>query len=193
MTTTLSPALGVIALLAACALPGGGHGATGSTGKTAPLIGQRIVLAQWAKAENRNACAAVALASDGGRRGTARRANFSGGWAVAFDLPGLRSAYGVAGTGLLAADAESARTQAVRLRAQWPLFRALPHLPRRSFAGYGQSGAKPYPADNPAGTGLHSLAYVRIAGQRCTYNVWSRISRAHLETLLDGLRLVPVR
>ena len=43
--------------------------------------------------------------------------------------------------------------------------------------------------DNAQGEGLESLAYMRVAGQGCTYNVWSRISRAHLETLLDNLRL----
>jgi hypothetical protein len=37
---------------------------------------------------------------------------------------------------------------------------------------------------------LQSVAYVRVGGQDCTYNVWSRISRAHLEALLDNLRLL---
>ena len=55
---------------------------------------------------------------------------------------------------------------------------------------FGLSGAQAYPADNPQGHGPQSVAYVRVGGQQCTYNVWSRISRTHLETLLDNLRLL---
>ena len=47
---------------------------------------------------------------------------------------------------------------------------------------------QPYPADNPDGRGLNSVAYVRVGGERCTYNLWSRLGRAHLEVLLDSLR-----
>ena len=61
-----------------------------------------------------------------------------------------------------------------------------------AFAGYGIEGAAAYPADNPAGRGVNSLAYLRVGGQQCTYNVWSRLGRSHLETLLDALRPVPV-
>ena len=49
-----------------------------------------------------------------------------------------------------------------------------------------------YPPDNPAGRGLNSLAYVRAGEEGCTYNVWSRLGRAHLELLLDALRVVRV-
>ncbi|HEY5610921.1 MAG TPA: hypothetical protein VIL97_06930 [Thermoanaerobaculia bacterium] len=42
--------------------------------------------------------------------------------------------------------------------------------------------------------GKHALAaaeaYLRIAGQQCLYNLWSRLGRDHLELLLDELRLV---
>ncbi|WP_242126712.1 hypothetical protein [Sphingobium sp. Sx8-8] len=158
------------------------------------LIGERRARTEWAKAENRKSCAPVALAASGDPEGTPRAAAFGGGWAVAFDLPGLRSAYGFAGTGLLPGDGDGgqadAQVQRRRLASQWPYFRELSHLPTPSFAGYGQEGAEAYPADNPAGAGLHSLAYLRIGGQRCTYNVWSRISRAHLEWMLDNLRLL---
>ena len=41
---------------------------------------------------------------------------------------------------------------------------------------------------NPDGRGLNSGAYVRVGGERCTYNLWSRLGRAHLEVLLDSLR-----
>ncbi|WP_176597027.1 MULTISPECIES: hypothetical protein [Sphingobium] len=158
--------------------------------ETATLIGERRARAEWAKAENRRSCAPLALARPGDPEGTPRAASFGGGWGVAFDLPGLRSAYGFAGTGLLPQDRADARIQRRRLTDQWPYMRELPRLPAPSFAGYGQEGAEPYPAANAGGKGLHSLAYVRIGGQRCTYNVWSRISRAHLEWLLDNLRLL---
>lgn len=154
-----------------------------------PLIGEGVARSQWDMAENRAQCAPLALASDGGVRGKARPASFGGGWAVAFDLPGVRSAYGFAGTGLLPQDDQPASWQRDRLTRQWPQMRDLAALPAPSFAGYGVVGAQPYPADNVAGKRLHSLAYLRVGGQRCTYNVWSRISRAHLETLLDNLRL----
>lgn len=157
----------------------------------APLIGEAVARVQWSMAENRAQCAPLALLSDAGAKGVARAAQFSGGWAVAFDLPGLRSAYGFAGPGLIPLDAEPDAAQRTRLKEQWPYSRDLPSLPGPAFAGYGLVGAVPYPAANPEGKGLHSLAYLRIGGQRCTYNVWSRISRAHLEALLDTLRVQP--
>ncbi|CAM8673063.1 hypothetical protein [Sphingobium cupriresistens] len=156
---------------------------------SSPLIGADVARVQWDVAENRAQCAPLALRSDGGAAGKARAAQFSGGWAVAFDLPGVRSAYGFAGPGTIAIDAEPDAAQRARLTRQWPYMRDLPTLPHPAFAGYGVVGAEPYPADNADGKGLHSLAYLRIGGQHCTYNVWSRISRAHLETLLDNLRV----
>lgn len=157
----------------------------------APLVGERLVLAEWTKAENRNACAPLAFASDGGLSGVPRAAAFSGGWAVAFDLPERRSAYGVAGPGLIPADAAPDGKQRDRLIRQWPYLRELRRLPQPAFAGYGLVGARPYPDDRSDGSGMQSLAYVRVGGQACTYNVWSRVSRAHLELLLDNLTLVP--
>lgn len=178
----LRRAVPVLALLSA-ALPA-------LAAEPSSLIGERRARAEWAKAENRKSCAPLALAAPGDPEGTPRAATFGGGWAVAFDLPGLRSAYGFAGTGLLPGDKADSKVQRRRLAGQWPYFRDLAHLPKPSFAGYGQEGAEAYPASNPGGAGLHSLAYLRIGGQRCTYNVWSRISRAHLEWLLDNLRVL---
>jgi hypothetical protein len=155
-----------------------------------PLIAEHRALTEWKKADNRKACAPLALARPSDPEGTPRAAAFGGGWGVAFDLPEMRSAYGFAGTGLLPDDKASAAMQRARLTNQWPQMRELKHLPAPSFAGYGQEGAKPYPADNRDGVGLSSLAYVRIGGQRCTYNVWSRISRTHLLWMLDNLRVV---
>jgi hypothetical protein len=171
-------------ILAAMMLAGVTDGA-----QARPMIGEDVARAQWDMAENRARCAPLALLLDGGVKGKARAADFSGGWAVAFDLPGMRSAYGFAGPGIIAMDTEPVTAQRKRLDRQWPHRRDLPALPGPAFAGYGLVGAAPYPAANPAGKGLESLAYLRIGGQGCTYSVWSRISRAHLEILLDNLRM----
>ena len=123
----------------------------------------------WSEAENRATCALVAFDSaPESANATARRATFSGGWGVAYDQPELRSAFGVAGTGVSAAD---------------PTYADWPHRIEwtdGSSAGYGPEG----------GSGPNQLAYLRIAGQDCLYNVWSRLGRTHLEGLLDALRIV---
>lgn len=146
---------------------------------TAPWAGGRlsagevpaVFAAEWRKAPNRATCALVAPSSLGeGAGATARAATFSGGWAVAYDRPGLRSAFGVAGTGSRAAD---------------PAYDDWPH--RRAWADGGTAGYGP-----EGGTGPNQLAYLRIPGQDCLYNVWSRLGRAHLEHLLDHLRFVAV-
>lgn len=146
-----------------------------------------LVRNEWHTAANKGQCAPLVLTSDGGAPAEPRRANFSGGWGVAFDTDSVRSAYGVAGPDLVAAD--EADGQEARLRGQWPYFMTLPDLPAPSFAGYGLEGARAYAEDMPEGVGENSLAYVRVAGQGCTYNVWSRLGRAHLEVLLKSLRL----
>ena len=123
----------------------------------------------WEEAENQTTCALVVPSSVGeGQEGVPRSAQFAGGWGVAYDLPELRSAYGVAGTGA-AADGFT-----------YPDF---PHEIRwsdGSVAEYGLEG----------GTGPNELAYLRIAGQGCLYNVWSRLGTDHLEHLLQALRFV---
>lgn len=160
-----------------------------------PLIGEAIVLAEWRKADNRGACAPLALRSDGGAGGTPRPATFSGGWAVAFDQPGLRSAYGVAGAGLLPEDRDNFAVKVNRLARQWPLVRrwdAGANLPAGSAAGYGLEGAEPYPEGSQE-VGRQSLAYLRIRGQQCQYNVWSKLGRDHLELLLGQLEMIARR
>ena len=60
-----------------------------------------------------------------------------------------------------------------------------PHLLRwldGSTAGYGPEG----------GTGPNQLAYLRIPGQQCLYNVWSNLGPEHLVQLLERLRFVNV-
>ena len=158
----------------------------------APLVAQALVLGEWRKAENRRVCAPLAFTTDDRAGGRARRANFGGGWAVAFDLPGRRSAYGLAGVGVLPGDEAPIGDQREILARQWPYVRALPGLRPQSFAGYGIEGAKPLTTHDPRGLGENLLAYVRVPGQHCLYNVRSRLGRGHLELLLDGLRLVPV-
>lgn len=126
---------------------------------------------EWQQAENRSSCSPLApesLAS--AEAAVPRAAPFAGGWGVAYDLPDLRSAFGVAGTGV-SASAPSYH--------QWPLQR---EWPDGSSVGYGPEG----------GTGPNQLAYLRIAGQGCLYNVWSRIGLEHLESLLSQLRFVDV-
>jgi hypothetical protein len=122
----------------------------------------------WGRAANKSTCALVAFTETGQPNAVPRAATFSGGWAVAYDLPNLRSAFGIAGAGVAA---DGATYDA------WPHKRAWSD---GSSAGYGPEG----------GTGPNQLAYLRIAGQDCLYNVWSRISVAHLESLLQSIRFV---
>ena len=124
---------------------------------------------QWARAENRSTCALFAFSDLGeGAAAKPRAATFSGGWAVAYDLPGTRSAFGIAGAGI---------------EAEGPAYSEWPHKrvwSDGSSAEYGPEG----------GTGPSQLAYLRINGQRCLYNVWSRLGVAHLEHLLESMRRV---
>jgi hypothetical protein len=137
---------------------------------------------EWRIAENRATCAPLAPADLGVITGaTARRANFAGGWAVAWDLPGFpgtrpdgtpcadcgRGVAGVAGTGASAAEA----THQWHYQKEWE---------DGSRAGWGLEG----------GSGPRWLAYLTIPGQECLYNVWSQISREHLESLIEQLRFV---
>jgi hypothetical protein len=135
------------------------------------LIGDvpAVYAQQWRQAENRETCALIAPAALGdGEGATPREATFAGGWAVAYDQPGLRSAFGIAGAGV--------RASAPSYSA-WPFFR---EWSDGSSVGYGPEG----------GTGPNQLAYLRIQGQDCLYNVWSRLGVTHLEFLLGQLRFV---
>ena len=134
-----------------------------------------VYLTVWRAAGNRQRCALLAperLDPGLARQARARAATFGGGWGVAYDLPDSRSAFGVAGTGTSAWTGETYDA--------WPEKRVLSDGSR---VGYGPEG----------GTGPNWLAYVRIPGQDCLYNVWSRRGRAHLEALVDRLRFVEAR
>jgi hypothetical protein len=129
-----------------------------------------VYLEQWERAANRASCALIAFDQLGtaGQGATPRAATFSGGWAVAYDLPDRRSAFGVAGAGVSASE---------------PAYDEWPYRIRwadGSTAAYGPEG----------GTGPNLLAYLRITGQGCLYNVWSALGREHLERLLNSLRFV---
>lgn len=180
------PAIAAILL----ALPGAAHAATQTR---PPIHGQAVILAEWRKAENRRACAPLGFTGQASGGGQPRRAYFGGGWAAAFDRAGLRSAFGVAGVGLLPGDDGPFQRKRAELAAQWPYSRELPALGRGAFAGYGIEGARPLAEADGDGRGLQLLAYVRVPGQRCLYNVWSKLGRRHLERLLDDLRVLPVR
>lgn len=130
-----------------------------------------VYLAEWRAAENRSRCALLAPAALTFDVSAAqpRAATFGGGWAVAYDMPGERSAFGVAGTG--------ASAWSGTIYDDWP------H--KRVFADSSRVGYGPETA-----SATNWLAYVRIPGQECLYNVWSRRGRAHLESLLGELRFV---
>ena len=126
-----------------------------------------VYLTQWQAAENRASCDLLATAGATPAEAVPRPATFAGGWAVAYDLPDQRSAFGVAGTGASASGAIY----------QWP---DSLRWADGSTAGYGPEG----------GSGPNMLAYLIIPGQDCLYNVWSRLGIEHLEGLLGSLRWV---
>ena len=131
-----------------------------------------VYLATWRSAANRQSCALLAparLGADVAAQAQPRSATFSGGWGVAYDLPAARSAFGVAGTGASAWTGD--------VYDAWP--------ERRTFADGSRVGFGP-----EGGSGPNWLAYVRIPGQDCLYNVWSRQGRAELEQLISQLRFV---
>ena len=139
-----------------------------------PLPGRAVpgeYAAAHLKAPNRRTCAVLAFRRVGPMVSDAepRRAPFSGGWSVAYDRPGRRSAFGIAGTGSVAADTVD--------MYRWP---NTIRWADGSWATYGPEG----------GTGPNTLAYLYVAGQGCLYNVWSRLGEDHLRRLLRELRFV---
>lgn len=171
--------------------PNGPRPATATT-PVAPLLGEKLARAEWSKAANRATCAPLGLKSDAGAGGAPRPATFSGGWAVAFDQPDRRSAYGLAGVGVLPDDKLDFALLVDRIAKQWPYIRRWDsggNLPAGSAAGYGLEGFQDYPSGS-SGFGRQSVAYLRIPGQQCLYNIWSKLGRDHLELLLDQLVLL---
>lgn len=136
--------------------------------------GDAVVVAQaWSAAENRRSCAPLTFNSvrfSPGPTPRPRIAYFGGGWGVAWDQPGRRSAFGVAGAGVIAREADVLR---------WP---TVIRYSDGSAVGYGLVGDR----------GPGHLAYLRVRGQRCLYNVWSDLGVAHLRRLVGQIRRVSV-
>lgn len=149
----------------------------------APAAAPRIILDQWSRADNRATCAPLTIADvgDRARGGTARRANFSGGWAVAWDVPGLpgrdasgypcatcgRGAFGIAGAGVTVG----------------PDYENAPSRHRLDYAGQNW-----VTYDLEGSTGPNWLAQIRVDDQQCVYQLWSFLGRDHLEHLIRNVR-----
>lgn len=148
-----------------------------------PIDAPAVTIAEWRKAENRATCAPLTFAPGPHlREATPRRANFSGGWAVAYDGAGLpgrepsghfcptcgRGAFGIAGTGV-ELDASDASNVGSAGRMEWP-------------------GGNRALYDLEGGNGPGWLAQVHVADQRCLYQVWSFLGRAHIEELIRAIR-----
>ena len=147
-----------------------------------------VLVEQWIAADNRDWCSALFPAEPAllGRDAVIRRANFGGGWAVAWDLssgPGRfatgeycsdcgRGAYGIAGTGLQTEGAEADR---------WP---TTIDYDDGSKLGYGFEGAA------PADSGAPLVAYLLVQDEGCNYNIWSFLGEDHLLAMIEQLRRV---
>ncbi|HEY0142671.1 MAG TPA: hypothetical protein VGF48_17360 [Thermoanaerobaculia bacterium] len=140
-----------------------------------------VLLTEWQKAENRASCAPMTFADYG--NATPRRANFSGGWGLAFDAPGQpgrdpsgascatcgRGTFGIAGAGVeKGEDAENVYAGGMMI-----------------FAGKNRALY-----DLEGGTGPNWLAQIHVDDQRCIYYVWSFQGRAHVEQLIRNVRRV---
>jgi hypothetical protein len=133
-----------------------------------------IYLTEWKKADNAAGCAPLLLFGAEKEKGIKlRAATFHGGWAVAYDVPGQRSAFGIAGTGVEANDGHYRFPNSI----EWG---------DGSYVSYGREGGG---AENANGTGKY-LAYLKVAGQTCLYNIWSERGKRHLEALINSLRII---
>lgn len=131
-----------------------------------------VYIKEWAKSESKSLCPILALPKQAAAHlsgHSIRRANFSGGWGVAYDLPDLRSAYGVANAGTINPE---------EVNYSWPYN---VNYQDGSMVGYGHEGGNP---------SAKWLAYVVTPHNGCFYNVWSAQSKAHLEQMIADLRLV---
>lgn len=207
--SSTSPGAGAADAVPKLTVPGGaGSGATTSLPATATTTGalaavdlrpggpppwsapkitggsaRRVGLDEWGVADNRATArlvlpAEVALSSSA----TPRPANFSGGWAVAWDEssgPGVepsgqfcencgRGVAGVAGTGSAASKSFGVPFTNV---VQWSDGSAVGYTGSRSDS-------------------RQFLANLFVTGQGSLYQVWSYISQRHLEYLISQLRFV---
>lgn len=162
------------------------------------IWGETLILQSWVNAENARTCAPI-----GSRFGNANmksalvvpsRPSTQVGWAILFNHPDGALAYSIEGMGSYAPDEEgdSEEVRRAELQKKWPAFRALPQLAPGAYAVYMALGEPLHNPQNPDGVGMATKAFVRIPGQKCTYNIADRISRVHLEHFLDGLRMIKV-
>ncbi|MGH8925848.1 MAG: hypothetical protein ACRDWA_14620 [Acidimicrobiia bacterium] len=195
-TTSISPATTIVTPSSTDAVTTTSSSLAAAPWAAAPLTAADVgvLAAEWEEAENQASCAA--LAPSGGIAGaTPRAANFSGGWAVAWDAPdgpGMaadgtfcedcgRSAVGVAGAGVAAVEAD--------VRA-WP---NVIEWNDRSLAGYGVEGSVAGSLDPAATSNSDSptvLAYLAVTGQDCLYSIWSRRGETELLDVINRLRFV---
>lgn len=127
---------------------------------------------EWMKSERKSLCPILALPKQASAHLTqhsVRRANFSGGWGVAYDLPDMRSAYGVANVGT---------TNPNDIFDDWPYNVTYQD---GSILGYGHEGSDP---------SANWLAYIVTPHNNCFYNIWSAQSKEHLEEIISDLRVV---
>ncbi len=132
----------------------------------------QVYVAEWKKSANHNVCPLLVLPNNADSQllnHSVRRANFSGGWGVAYDIPELRSAYGVANTGIAAP---------VGHLAIWHDYHVYDDGTELT---YGREGGNP---------NAQWLAYLTLADNHCQYNIWSKQGKAHLEQLIADLRVV---
>lgn len=149
---------------------------------------EQVLADQWNSAANRRWCSAL-FPADVGAVDTGARirpANFSGGWAVAWDRdagPGRepsgdycsdcgRGAFGVAGAGLRASGDEASIGPETLVWADG------------STGGFGPEGGP----DAPSGAPISMTLLVN--GEGCVYNVWSFLGEEHLLSLTRQLRFV---
>ena len=126
---------------------------------------------QWRKADNRKNCALLVLPRNASAHlpnAKSRPAPFSGGWAIAYDTPKQRSAYGVANAGT---------TSKRDLYEGWAYRK---NYADGSYVTLGREG------NNPQGK---MLAYL-VLNNGCFYNIWSQLSSEHLQKIIGQLRYV---
>ncbi len=152
----------------------------------APASIPSVFIEAWEVADNHLWCSALAPTGTGPgtEDAVARRAEFGGGWAVAWDLPtgpgkdasGTpctdcgRSAFGVAGVGMTWDESTGYR---------WP---SVVEWTDGSVLGYGGEG---FDQGSPT-----TLGEIHLAGQGCMYQVWTHLGPEHLVALVDALRFV---
>ena len=128
--------------------------------------------AEWKKSEIGRKCPLLVLPSTANSHlidRNVRRANFSGGWGVAYDLPTLRSAYGVALSGV----SDPAGRNSI-----WNDYYVYQDGTELT---YGREGGDP---------NGKWLAYLTLGDNYCFYNIWSKQSKSHLEQIISDLRVV---